>query len=454
MKDIAHSEGQIPENIGVANPYALADLVSGKDLAWDKIEDRKAVLSEVLESPYEELFDPCYQSPLYTGLALGDDMSMHKDTPRPSEIDLTKDISDEQISDAFERDPDVSALNSLADLKDYIQNRPLEDLELLNPEILSPGILRFELKLTNIPSRYIAFPAKAQNIQSLMADTKVGDWNPTGVSWADPGNFFNEAGEYFDPVQGAVGDCYFIAGLSSVAWADPYCISHRARATGTSQQQFVDKIDFYKSPGKKATQIEVTEAMPLRSGSHGWIYCRSSERNEIWPAVYEKAYAKWKTNDSSDRPNITSIAGGDPVRACSELNGKKRYYYSTQSRASGNLWSLVRGNSRAYRTFNPMVAWTYSSGQASPDKVRYADANLVANHAYSILGWAYRNNRKYIVLRNPWGKTEASINTMAGSWLAYDISWWRPIALSNPDGVFAIEAPTFKRYFAGLGTAK
>lgn len=454
MKEIAYSEGQIPENIGVANPYALADLVAGNDIPWNKVENRKAVLSEILESPYEELFDPVHQSPLYCGLQLLDDMSIKKVEPQPLEIEMPEDMSDDQIADTFHRDPDLSTLNTLADLNVYLQNRELQDVEILNPDIVQPGTLRFEVRLTNIPARQITFPAVAARIQTLLAGPEAGDWNPPGVAWSDPGTFLKEGTEYFDPVQGAVGDCYLIAALSSLAWADPYAIAQRTRAFGSGQQSFVDMIQFYQSPGAAPTKIEVTEALPLRSGTYGYIYCRSRESGEIWPGVYEKAYAKWKTADSSDRPNITRIAGGDMVRATSEINGKPRYYYSTRNRTADDLWNLVRSNSRSYKTFNPMVAWTYSSGAASPDHVRYADANLVANHAYSILGWAYRDNKKYIVLRNPWGRTEASIDTLGGYWFAYDISWWRPILLTNPDGVFALEAGTFKKYFAGLGTAK
>lgn len=40
-----------------------------------------------------------------------------------------------------------------------------------------------------------------------------------------------------------------------------------------------------------------------------------------------------------------------------------------------------------YKTFNPMVAWTYGSSP-SPE-VNYNNAHLVANHAYSIPGWNY-----------------------------------------------------------------
>jgi len=458
MSEIAHADdkNKIPENIGVANPYALAELVAGRDIPWDKVKDRRTVLSEVLETPYEELFDPVHRSPLYSGLELTGDLKIQRAAPRPLEVGLPTDISEEKVMDAFQLDPDVSKLKTIGDLNAYIGKRSVQDMEIINPDIVRPGTLRFEVKLTNIPSEHITFPAISNELQALLAsgEVKVGDWNPPGITWRDPGDFFREGGEYFDPVQGAVGDCYLIAALSSIAWASPYVIAQRTRATGQSQQAFVDMIQFYQSPGSQPANIEISEEMPLRSGSYGFVYCRSSESGEIWPAAYEKAYAKWKTSDSSDRPNITSIAGGDPVRATSELNNLPRYYYATSNRTAENLWSLVRSNSRSYKTFNPMVAWTYSSGAASPDNVNYSDANLVANHAYSILGWAYVNGRQYIVLRNPWGYKEASINTMSGYWWSYDISWWRPIVLTNPDGVFALEASTFKKYFAGLGVAR
>ena len=107
-----------------------------------------------------------------------------------------------------------------------------------------------------------------------------------------------------------------------------------------------------------------------------------------------------------------------------------------------------------------MVAWTYSSGDKSPDKVKYSDANLAANHAYSILGWQYANNQKYVVLRNPWGWKEASLNVDIGNWVAWDAPYyggpgfWRVINMATNDGIFALRVDTFKKYFAGLGLVK
>lgn len=73
-----------------------------------------------------------------------------------------------------------------------------------------------------------------------------------------------------------------------------------------------------------------------------------------------------------------------------------------------------------------MTCWTYSSG----------DANIVASHCYTVLGWDYRDNRKYIILRNPWGNTEAGVQTLNSTVWLYDISWWRPINLTTIGRVF------------------
>jgi len=96
-----------------------------------------------------------------------------------------------------------------------------------------------------------------------------------------------------------------------------------------------------------------------------------------------------------------------------------------------------------------MTCWTYSSGDASKKKVVYSDANIVASHCYTVLGWAYRNGQKYIILRNPWGNTEATVGTLNETVWLYDISWWRPISLTTIDGTFAIEASALKPTLRG-----
>lgn len=436
-----------PENViqrsAVINPYALAELIAGRRIPWKSIEDTRGMLEELLQTPYEELFDPKFDSPLYLGFRLTEELRVEPapvPTPKAEEI-AGNDLEHTPIGDAL--------IAKLADLGPLFGTKDIGAIKVQRAEIHANAV-DLRVRMSDVLRR----DRLARILTPEIIDLVVFDPDRKRVirpTWLDQGTFFHEAAEFFDPVQGAVANCYFIAAMSSVAWARPYVIKQLTRATGQAQQQFVDMIRFYDpSHGNAAHDVEVTELTPVASNGSP-IYCRSSETGEIWPAVYEKAFAKFVTNDATDFPDITRTAWGDCVYASAQLTGLTRHYFDTAGRSADDLWNLVRANSLSRRTFNPMTAWTYGSGDASPDRVNYSDANLVAAHCYSILGWAYENGQEYIVLRNPWGSTEASINTYGGTEWFYDVSWWRPIAFANPDGVFALRADTFKKYFAGLG---
>jgi len=431
-------------SIGVVNPYALAELVRGRRIDW-AAEDAPAVLEEVLGKPYEELFDPQYRSPLYPGLEVTESGAVEVRGLDDLDLDVELEAGPEVT------DPDVSRLERLEDVTDLLDAEDVRRLEVRNPEVVSPGTLRLDVRLPEAERRLSPFRTIPRDVLESITDLRPAEdgWTPPNAEWRDPGDFFEETAEFHDPIQGAVANCYYIAALSAVAWATPYRISHRTRATGETQQAFVDMVEFYS--GGTAERVEVSEAVPLRMPANAPIYARSSEPGEIWPAVYEKAYAKWTTGTGGDKPDITATAYGDPVGAAAELTGLGRHYYLTASNSASDLWNRVRANSRSYRTINPMVAWTYSSAANAPTAIDYAAANVVANHAYTVLGWAYQGGTRYVVLRNPWGNTEATTGEMAGVWTAYDESFWRHVNLPDVDGSFAVDAGTFKAYFQGLG---
>jgi hypothetical protein len=74
----------------------------------------------------------------------------------------------------------------------------------------------------------------------------------------------------------------------------------------------------------------------------------------------------------------------------------------------------------------------------------------------------------YVILRNPWGGTEATVGTVGGTWVAWDAPYglsvtspaaggrgfWRSIDLAASDGIFALRADTFRTYFSGFGVVK
>lgn len=445
----------ILDNTGVINPYALAEVIAGRSIPWKNVDDKRKILESVLQTPYEELFDPKYDSPLYFGFRLNKNLELEQVRPAILDIEIDTSVNDKDRLPVT----DIDQLQKIGDLGALFQTKDVAGIKIDRAEMLELGTLR--LYLSQASESRIARLARAipkdviKSVVYLPKENIPKDytWTPPTAYWGDYGRFFNEAAEFFDPIQGAVANCYLIAAMASVAWARPYNIMHQTRATGTNQQQFTNKIRFYHHQTHASTDIEVTDNILLRISNNQPMYARSSEAGETWPAIYEKAFAKWETGTNSDQPDITATAWGSPSRAVSELTGLTHFSHKSTDHTAKELWDIVRANSLSHRTFNPMVASTYSSGDATPDKVVYSDANLVASHAYSILGWDYRDNKRYIILRNPWGSTEATAGTTTGTVYMYDISWWRPITLADPDGVFALRDTVFKQYFYSLGGA-
>lgn len=449
------SQPEVAQKNGVINPYALAEYVSGRKIAWRKIDDVPRLLESILQTPYEELFDPKYEGPLYSGLKLNSRGTLERFRSPLLDVELRIGINDLDMP----IENLLSDVKVLGDLGQRYKVEDVADLAVHRIDLCTPYQIAVTIRLPEKDRlQTLARVFTKEIVNSIAFDPEMKgnmdqDWTPANASWVDKGTFFNEAAEFFDPVQGAVANCYFIAALSAVAWATPYRISHLTRATGHGQEQFTNLIRFYQpdSNGQLDKEIEVTDTVPVNNTTGNYIYCRSSEAGEIWPAIYEKAFAKLETGTTTDHPDITATGWGDCIYATAQLNGATRYYYGNSGLSGTQIWDLVRGNSLSKRTFNPMTCWTYGT---APDGLSYADANIVGSHCYTVLGWDYYCGKKYLILRNPWGRKEATVGTRSGVVTMYDISWWRPIVLADPDGTFAIEADSFKQYFAGIGVAK
>jgi len=383
-----------------------------------------------------------YDSPLYAGLKLN---------PTTKLAERLKDSEIKILTPADRCTYPLNKIKKLADLKDVgvedIGSLEVKEATLrngfLNLVVPAPPKLTTKISNTAITKAIfdLVFPAQLRN----------PGWTPPGANWRDMGDFFKDVTEFNDPIQGAVANCYLIGSLSAIAWADPYSIIHRNRATGPGEADRVNAVQFYsKNSGHNGPTglVEVTDKT-LVDSSNKPIYCHSRDNGEIWPAVYEKAFAKWTTGDTTDLPDITQTAFGDCVATIAQITNKTPYYYYTNSRTPDQLFTIVRSNSVSSKTIYPMTAWTPATG---PD---FGSANIVANHCYTVLGWATRNGVNYIVLRNPWGIVEPSgLNTIQGVVTFFDQSFWRPINTIANDGVFAFEMGAFKTFFAGLGVAK
>lgn len=190
-----------------------------------------------------------------------------------------------------------------------------------------------------------------------------------------------------DPMQGQVGDCYFISSLVSIAKARPDLLKKAIRDNGNGTYT----VTFQSRPvrGLPTVPVEITvdTMLPVRRGKPEYAAARNP--NELWPLLFEKAYAAWK--GSYDK-----IEAGMAANALEALTGGTPAFFvvSTAMQEDAVFEKLKMVNEPG----NCVVALS------KPEDTGID--GMVADHAYAVLGTEERDGRKYVKLRNPWGSFE------------------------------------------------
>ncbi len=479
--------GDSRRDVGAASPRALAELRAGRRIDWSS-ENEPKMLEQLLGVSNKHLFDPKFGSPIYAGVPL--DFSHHR---CPVQVDASADIN--KVFDAATKSqillerglvsksvlsgPRTNVRLFAAGIADQIGQDLRELKEHCNRQADSQQSRRAaELavagRLTELSQATLVEPGKALGKLDREYVILLPEWLHlilSDLNFGLPGEYFVDAPTATSPVQGALADCWLIAALASVSWTRPELMAERIRRenpTGDVEGardkdsghadfrfDFTDvltiSLGFFTLTIPFTFPIWVGEQVPQHGGG-GFIYGRSSVDGELWPAVIEKAVAVWRSGGNADFPWSTDyghLNGGDPAWACHILTGGSAWYHWADA---DDTWSTIQSHCSNARATGPLVAWTWGSSDDSPNKVDYAGANLVANHAYSILGIWETNKRQYLVLRNPWGYHEGTLNVATGTWSTQEP--WGTASLSLPgSGVFALEIHTFREYFMGFGGA-
>jgi hypothetical protein len=471
-------------NIGCINPYALVEALIGRKIDKYSISSAR-ILSDVLQTDYDELFDMKHHSLLYAGLALNE-----KDR-------VAEKLSEKDVKILNERDletPDLSQAKEVGD----IEKLGLKDL------------LQAKLKAARMQNGKLHLVMQARDLGKTVTNSEVTwslneltlpfrkqkeQWTPPNSSWRDMSESFSQCmarhlalqmerfqigqrfslgrgyqvgldsqgvspvNQFDDPIQGALGNSWLISAIFSVFWSDPSAINRGTRSLERSwpgkdrdEKKRVLAIKFYDKGGENnapTATVEVNYEIPINNSNNEPVYCRASDGCDIWPSLYEKAFAKWMTKSSSDHPDITQLYSGDPIKAMAQITDREPQYYLTDRHSASELVGLVRFCSVNFKTINPMCVYTHASGN------RYRGSNLVANHAYSVLGWTSTGQHQHIIIRNPWGVTEPTgLTSYPGILDRVEPEFWRPASLVDFGGVLAVEASVFKEYFACIGIAK
>lgn len=292
---------------------------------------------------------------------------------------------------------------------------------------------------------------------------------------------------YDDPIQGTIQhNCDLFAALSAIAWTTTSWFKI-TRCTGTT--------NFYKFRFfNPAADIVIDDRLQWDGTQFCWGG-RSKTSNEIWPALYEKAYAQYLLNQQDPGTYLRGLCTGpitnpswptsipwpgDPVRALSQLTGKsvpsplpatsEKTAIQVFNDILGKCVTCTTGNNYDHRrtrnsgTFFAIVAATY------PDETLhiYGNTPLRVNHAYTVLGvfkdrdynytspttyqeGTFDANDNFIVIRDPLAVT---INRYANAPTSFICpAGSGGISCDGTAGIIAVPASEFQQAIATYGWA-
>ncbi|KAJ2935083.1 hypothetical protein H1R20_g2057, partial [Candolleomyces eurysporus] len=267
--------------------------------------------------------------------------------------------------------------------------------------------------------------------------------------------------------QGELGDCYFLSALATVSGfpglIEKICVARDEEVGIYGFIFYQDKgwvsviiddmlftnIPKYESLDQESKAVfhedkERFETM-ARKGGQTLVYARSGTKDETWVPLLEKAYAKLYGC-------FAHLDGGQTREAIEDLTGGVASCLPTRDLLDvDRFWKeeLLRVNK------DRLFACAFDSIEAPEDAPWAAPdvQGLYGGHAYAVLRAAEINGKRFVVLRNPWGKSE-----WTGPWGDGSKEWtpeWLKILPQlnhsfGDDGQFVMEYKDFLRNFTEI----
>jgi hypothetical protein len=225
------------------------------------------------------------------------------------------------------------------------------------------------------------------------------------------GSLFPHTPSHNDEVQGALGDCYFISALGTLADSNPAAVRNMFidNGDGTCTVRFYtgtygtiynysnNSIGAGFTQGVGTADYVTVDCMLPTSASGMLVYAdygasASNAANSLWIPLAEKAYAQWNQTGKEGRDGANayaSIQGGWMATVDAQVLG----YNATD-------WIMTTTKEQvAIAAIQAGQAVTIGTGQWSGTV-----DGLYASHAYAIIG--YNAGADTFTLYNPWGSNQ------------------------------------------------
>jgi len=280
----------------------------------------------------------------------------------------------------------------------------------------------------------------------------------TGIEWKRPNEIgdpshvskmFSGGIDPDDVAQGRLGNCYFLAAIANIATANKDLIVNDLVVEDYSDQGIYG-IKFFVN-GKWVTVV-VDDRIPCIPWGCQWmpIFAGIKDHSgqeagvkELWPMIFEKAWAKLHMS-------YESTAGGDTADASNYLTGGLITKMEIEEGISNRCWDELNA------VLNPVdpehLAFCSCNTRYDVDPTSLANTGLISGHAYSILQMKTSeiNGIRYIQVRNPWGNSEWN-----GDWSDKSPKWTDDLKIEighedEDDGTFFMSWEDFVIWFGDV----
>ncbi|KAM4662818.1 calpain-3 isoform 8-T8 [Discoglossus pictus] len=244
-----------------------------------------------------------------------------------------------------------------------------------------------------------------------------------------------------DICQGDLGDCWFLAAIACLTLNEKLLFR-----VIPPEQNFTENYAgiFHFQFWRYGDWVDVVIDDCLPTFNNQLVFTKSSQRNEFWSALLEKAYAKL-------HGSYEALKGGNTTEAMEDFTGGVTEFYEIKE-APKDLFKIMK---KAFDR-GSLIGCSIDAIVPAQFETRMA-SGLVKGHAYSLTGveeTTYKADKvKLVRLRNPWGQVEWN-----GAW-SDNSKEWTVIAKSEKsrlqhqiqeDGEFWMSFDDFMKNFTKL----
>ncbi|XP_030051976.1 calpain-14 [Microcaecilia unicolor] len=236
-----------------------------------------------------------------------------------------------------------------------------------------------------------------------------------------------------------VGDCWVLAALGCFDSRTAVLENIPAKTSGI-HAALLWTFPFRFWQFGEWVDVVIDDRLPFLNGKYFCVQPRC--RNEFWPSLLEKAYAKL-------RGSYQKLHWGLISEALVDFTGGVNMLFDLQN-APTNLRNIVLA---AVKSKSLMVCQT-SNREGSSNEV--LENGLVQAHAYTVTGIEkvpYMNGWENLIrIWNPWGCGEwnGHWSDKSGEWEKIDVAWRKKLNVLREDGEFWMSFKDFLQHFVRI----